>query len=259
MSNKQKTKTPVTYYGGKQRMCSDLTQLIPAHRIYVEPFFGGGALFFHKPKSHVEVINDKNSFVVNFYKTVKTDFLALQALIQTTPCSRAEMLDAYAMYERPHLFTALQKAWAFHTLCNQGYGGAIGSSWGYGVEDNKRENNLLAKRENFTDALRERLETTQIECADAVHIIKLRDRTDTFFYCDPPYVGANMGHYAGYMQRDFDALLEQLSQIKGKFLLSSYPNERLSEYTKRHGWHTIEKDMVISLSKNRRRKDELPT
>mgnify|MGYP000216877373 CR=1 FL=1 len=50
-------KTPITYYGGKQTLLKYLLPLIPQHKLYCEPFFGGGAVFFAKPKSDVEVIN----------------------------------------------------------------------------------------------------------------------------------------------------------------------------------------------------------
>ena len=74
-------------------------------------------------------------------------------------------------------------------------------------------------------------------------IIRSRDSIDTLFYVDPPYVGADQGHYDGYSQADFDALLEQLSKIEGKFLLSSFRNNRLTFATEENGWHQIELKM----------------
>ena len=85
-----------------------------------------------------------------------------------------------------------------------------------------------------------RLQGTQIECCDAIRIINSRDRQDTFFYLDPPYYNANMGHYDGYTIEDFELLLKTLSKIEGKFLLSSYPSDLLREHTKANGWNTIE-------------------
>lgn len=52
-------RTPITYYGGKQQLAAKIISMMPAHKIYCEPFFGGGAVFFQKPKSYLEVINDK--------------------------------------------------------------------------------------------------------------------------------------------------------------------------------------------------------
>ena len=41
---KPKMKTPISYYGGKQSLLKHILPLIPKHKIYVEPFFGGGAV-----------------------------------------------------------------------------------------------------------------------------------------------------------------------------------------------------------------------
>mgnify|MGYP001558098777 CR=1 FL=1 len=75
-------KTPITYYGGKQTLLKYLLPLIPQHKMYCEPFFGGGAVFFAKPKSEVEVINDINGEIVNFFKVIKTKFPELQKEIK---------------------------------------------------------------------------------------------------------------------------------------------------------------------------------
>ena len=69
-------------------------------------------------------------------------------------------------------------------------------------------------------------------------IFHRQDNKDDFFYCDPPYFNSDMGHYKGYTEKDFENLLESLSKIKGKFLLSSYPSELIERYTKKYKWHT---------------------
>lgn len=47
-------RTSITYYGGKQRMADTIISMMPAHKLYCEPFFGGGAVFFRKPKAGIE-------------------------------------------------------------------------------------------------------------------------------------------------------------------------------------------------------------
>jgi DNA adenine methylase len=84
------------------------------------------------------------------------------------------------------------------------------------------------------------LQQVQIECCDALRIMRSRDTPETFFYLDPPYVGAGQGHYDGYTQMDFDALLGLLESIQGKFLLSSFRNAGLAEFTRKNGWFTEE-------------------
>ena len=41
-------KTPITYYGGKQKLANIILKMIPQHVLYAEPFIGGGAVFFRK-------------------------------------------------------------------------------------------------------------------------------------------------------------------------------------------------------------------
>ena len=57
-----------------------------------------------------------------------------------------------------------------------------------------------------------------------------------------------MGHYGGYTENDFQELLEVLSQIKGKFLLSSYPSDLLAVFVTKFGWH--QKAIVQRVSVN---------
>ena len=71
-------KTPITYYGGKQKMLGAILPMIPEHNIYVEPFFGGGAVFWAKQPAPVEFINDIDGEVTNFYRVLQTDYPALK-------------------------------------------------------------------------------------------------------------------------------------------------------------------------------------
>lgn len=232
-------KTPITYYGGKQSMLKYILPLIPRHEIYVEPFAGGAAVFWAKESAPVEVINDTNKEVINFYQVVQKEFPALQEEIQATLHSREQHRQAVIVYQNPDMFTPLKRAWAFWVLSCQSFSASLASGWRYG-RSKKVERLIDRKRNNFTTTIKERLELTQIDCNDAIKVIQSRDTPDTFFYCDPPYFNANMGHYGGYTRQDFTDLLETLSHIKGKFLLSSYPSDILAEYTERYGWKTVQ-------------------
>ena len=61
-------KTPISYYGGKQKLLSTILTKIPEHTLYCEPFLGGAAIFFGKQPSEIEVINDTNKEMMNFYR-----------------------------------------------------------------------------------------------------------------------------------------------------------------------------------------------
>lgn len=238
-------KTPITYYGGKLNMVKTILPLIPEHRVYVEPYFGGGAIFFAKPKSESEVINDLNDMVVNFYKVVQSDdFEKLKQKIEQTLFSRATYSVALTIFRMPHLFNKLQQAWAFYTTTNMGFA-CSAKSWGYD-KYSKRVKAFRNKKILFDSSIQGRLEGVQIEHLDALKIIENRDGEDVFFYLDPPYPNSDQGHYSGFSQHDFENLLEALSKIRGKFLLSSYPNDALKAYTERFGWHTLVFDRAKS-------------
>jgi DNA adenine methylase len=56
-----------------------------------------------------------------------------------------------------------------------------------------------------------------------------------------------MGHYGGYTQTDFDALMALLEGIEGKFLLSSFRNASLVDFTRRNGWRMTEIRMASAM------------
>jgi len=248
MSQKIKLSTPISYYGGKQSMLPHILPLIPNHEIYVEPFFGGGAVFWAKEPTAVEIINDFNGMVVNFYRQLKSNFEELKRAIDATPYSRQAYQKALVVYENPYLFNAVTKAWAFWTGTSQGFSNKIGS-WRCSQITEKESKRNENKKQAFTKELSERLKYVQIEQKDAVDLIKDMDTPETFFYLDPPYVGADQGHYGGYMQEHFNDLLETLSHIQGKFLLSSYPNPELEKYRKQFDWQSNDVNMSLSASR----------
>lgn len=235
MNNKINTKTPISYYGGKQSMLNVILPLIPEHHTYYEPFAGGAAVFFAKQASKVEIINDMNCFVGAFYKQVKSNIEALKLIIDGTLYSRTVYKKCMAIYSFPELFNDLYKAWAFFVLTNQGFNGSIGG-WSYGVKSATGLKAFAVKKQLLLAAAK-RLENAQIESKDALKVIQSCNRVNSFGYIDPPYFQANMGHYGGYTEQHFDDLLGELSVSKGKFLLSSYDSGLLDNYVKRNGWY----------------------
>lgn len=248
MSQRIQLRTPITYYGGKQKLCKRIIELIPKHVLYCEPFVGGAAVFFGKPSSPVEIINDVNSELINFYKVAQNNFQGLEKLVKETLHGRDLHRDASVMYNFPHLFDEVQRAWAIWVLSSQSFCSMLDGSWGFDKTDNTTTQKISNKRESFTDEIKSRLHNVQIECSDAIYIIQSRDTDGSFFYCDPPYFNSDCGHYDGYTEKDFESLLETLSKIKGRFLLSSYPSELLTRYTKQFGWHTESSEHKVSVN-----------
>lgn len=66
------------YRGGKSKEIPYIMRHIPRFTgRYIEPFFGGGALFFYlEPRQ--AIINDVNSKLIDFYRGVRNDFKSLK-------------------------------------------------------------------------------------------------------------------------------------------------------------------------------------
>jgi len=255
-------KPPLTYFGGKQLLAKHILPLIPKHNLYCEPFFGGGAIYFAKGHSEIEVVNDTNGDLINFYKVVKNDCKKLEKLIKATLYSRADFEAAKVVLGYPRLFNDVRRAWAIWVVANQGYASRLDSTWGYNRKKNTSPKRLHRKRDRFTGEYARRMEETEIENSDALKVIETRDTKQTFFYCDPPYFNASMGHFNRYSEQDFENLLKLLSAIKGKFLLSSFPSPLLEKYIRKNKWKMKEIEMPLSVTakyKTNKRKTEVLT
>ena len=244
-------KTPITYYGGKQKMLNEILPKIPKHKVYVEPFFGGGAVFFAKPPSEAEIVNDSNSKLVTFYRTMRDDFEGLKTLVDETFHSRTQHREADAIY-KSDITDELKTAWSVWVQTNMSFGAMIGGGFGYD-RGGKCALKLSNKKENFTAAYKERLRKVTIENNDVLKIIKVYDSPETFFYLDPPYVSANQGHYAGYTAENFRDLLNVCANMQGKFLLSTYPEEMLlEEFVPNNGWKTERHEKSLAVDGRRK-------
>ena len=255
-------KTPISYYGGKQKLASEIISRIPKHTLYGEPFLGGAAIFFGKAPSEVEVINDTNRELINFYRVVQNEFVSLEKEIRISLHSRDLHRKAKVIYDNPDMFSEVKRAWAVWVLSSQGFSSKIDGPWGYDIAKTRTPKTINNKKESFTEDLAIRLQNVQLECTDAIRVITSRDTPDSFFYCDPPYYNSDCGHYDGYSIDDFERLLQVLSKIQGKFLLSSYPSDILKQYAARHGWSCVafqQKVTVNAKSGNLKGKTEVLT
>lgn len=238
-------------------MVGTILPLIPEHQTYTESFCGGAAVFWAKPPSGVEVINDTNREIVNFYRVLQTDFDSLWELIDNTLHSRAQHDDAGIIYRYPHLFTPVQRAWALWVQTNQSFTSKILGGWAYGKLLSSCEKKTANAKERFKAVYSERLASVQVECNDAVRIIQSRDNPQAFHYADPPYLNSEQGHYGGYTEDHFRELLQTLATVEGKFLLSSYPHEILEEFRIAHGWYQRTIEQTISAGKDRTGKKKI--
>jgi DNA adenine methylase len=221
---------------------------IPEHLSYIEPFVGGGAVFWAKEQSRVEVLNDTNRELINFYRVVQQDYVALEKEIRISLHSRDLHRKAWVIYTNPDMFNEIKRAWSVWLLASQSFSAKLDGSWGYDRTSNQTPKVFQTRRERFTEDLAIRLQNVQLDCTDALYVIKSRDTAQAFFYCDPPYYNSDCGHYDGYSIEDYESLLKILSDIKGIFLLSSYPSDILLQYAKRYKWNVFSIDQQVTVN-----------
>ena len=234
----------LTYHGGKQTIAKRIVGLIPEHTTYVEPFCGGAAVLFAKPISKVEVINDTFDHLVTFYRVLQDDDMreSLLRRLEFTPFAESEKRRAMGILKSDEPHDDVTRAWAMFTATMQGFGHSPLSGWARGRD--KRDLNFFHSKSEQLPICAKRIRHAQIWASDAQTVIPYFDSPETFFYVDPPYIGTGCGHYKGYTPDDYQALLDMLNGIQGKFILSGYPND----YADAMGFHTHDIECVMGIN-----------
>jgi DNA adenine methylase len=225
---------PLSYIGGKCRLAPRLVQLLPPHTTYVEPFAGGAQVFFHKAPSKVEVLNDLNGEVINFFRVCQLHQDELIRYLTFVVGSRR----LYELYQRqdPTTLTDVQRAARFLYLQQTSFAAKVRQQhYGYGIVQTPFNPAQLPHK---IQAVAKRLAGVQLECWPYERILERFDRSTMVFYCDPPYVGFKLYPH-NFDERDFHVLAERLQNVRGKFLLSINEHPVAREAFKRFRVRTL--------------------
>ena len=241
----------ISYYGGKQRIASKILPHFPRHTVYVEPFAGGAALLFAKPKPLVtnsghyrEVLNDTSDLLINLYRVAIKQRQELETEIMATLYSQSDYLRSEEIIKNPSKYDNLTKAWAFYVNINQSFSNQLNNGWSTGLYSRNHSESWRNKQLRLPEILN-RIRDVYISCEDAIKCIERWDSPQTLFYCDPPYPETNQGHYSGYTLEDFKNLCDVLDNIKGSYVLSNYPQSIEPKSAQKR----VEIDAVTSASK----------
>jgi DNA adenine methylase len=232
--------SPIKWVGGKSRLRKYIVPIIPSHSCYVELFAGASWVLFGKPPSDVEVLNDIDQDLVNFFRVVKEKPEELIASFEWELVSRAEFTRLAKL--SPNELTDIQRAHRFYYLIMAGWGGELNyprfqTSVSDGGHGNRLFGALAHLRERITPVY-DRLKTVIIENLEWQDCFKKYDSSKTVFYVDPPYP-QNGVNYANNM-REWEAhnhLAERLAQAESKWILSSYDNADVRDMYK--GFHIL--------------------
>jgi DNA adenine methylase len=215
----------VKWPGSKWRLARWIAGQLPPHETYLEPFFGSGAVFFSKPPSAGEILNDLDGDVVNLFRVLRDAPDELARLVALTPYAREEYEASYdragcAPEERARRF--LVRTW-------QAIGSRVDgpSGWRHSLRRDVgtpyyRQWARLPARLLAATA---RLQGAQLECRPALEVLDRYAGRDALVYADPPYPLATRARtqYAREMRdAEHPALLDALDAFPGPVLLSGY-------------------------------------
>jgi len=221
----------ISYYGGKQRMVPYILPHIEtiSHTVYCEPFCGGAAMLFAKPRRSVtnadhyrEVINDASDLLINMYRVAVEQKEAFALKLKATLYSQSDYRKAISICKNPDNYSDLEKAWGYYVNIQMSFSKKLNGGWGTGVYGVNAAATWDNKKRRLSETL-DRIADVYIACEDAIRCIRRWDSPQTLFYVDPPYPGANQGHYSGYTLDDWQLLCDTLDSIQGSYVLSNYP------------------------------------
>ena len=227
-----KVKPFLKWAGGKRQILNELESNFPPHiletkeiDLYVEPFVGGGALFFYLLSNYSvkkSIINDINQDLMLTYKVIKLfpeELIKKLDIIQTeylkldtedkkeyfykklrTPYNQLKIdykeEDKKTWTEKAALLIALNKT-CFNGLYRQNSKGEFNVPVGY------YKNPKILDEENLRNVSK-LLQDTEILCG-SYDSIKIQNSKKAFIYFDPPYRPlSTTSSFTKYSKRDFN-------------------------------------------------------
>ena len=237
----RKMKAVLKYPGAKNRLAPWICNYVPLHRNYVEPFFGSGAVVFNKEPAYLEIINDIDGDIVNYFRIIRERGDELIKKIRLTPYSREEYNAQYLSCET----NELERARRFAIKCWMGFGCGNRYKNGYrrGIGETS-PNPAKAWNELPNTILKatERLKNAQIESVDAIKLISEMKGNSTFIYCDPPYLMETRKRYLYNYEMDdieHEKLLDVVTKSDCKIMISGYDNDLYNEIL--YKWNKVQK------------------
>ncbi len=217
--------SPIKWVGGKRRFRKRIISVLPPHSCYLELFAGAAWVLFGKPPSDVEILNDIDGELVNFFRVIKRqpeDFIRSFEfeLVSREEFERLAAEDTSKMNE-------IERAHRFFYILMAGWGGELNyPRFQTSVSDGGHGNRLIGALKRLrkrVEPVHKRLSTVILENLDWEECFDRYNRERVVMYIDPPYPG-NGVNYLHNMRSwgDHKRLAGKLREAKCKWILSSY-------------------------------------
>ena len=247
------------WVGGKRQIMPAIEQHLPKGiKSYIEPFIGGGAVFFHlQPKN--AIINDFNAELINVYHVIKNDIENLildlgkhknetQYFYRIRALDRTKEFMNLSSVERASRIIYLNKT-CYNGLYRVNNSGEFNSPFGKYKNPNIVNDPTLRAVNLYLNSNNVRIENTDYET-----ILKKADK-NSFVYLDPPYHPVSeSSNFTGYIQGGWDEsdqirlkeACDLLNQKKIKFLQSNSCTDFIKELYADYHVHIIKANRAIN-------------
>src|SRR5665213_2344002 len=227
---------PLPYIGGKNRLATKIISMLPDHTTYVEPFAGSEMCIRDRQPSNVEVLNDLDFDIVNFFRVCQWHYEEFVRYLKF--CLVNRRLHQMHLATNPATLTDIQRAGRFFYLQKNSFGGLIlKQRFHYGVTTNSNYN--LDRIPQVIEQAHKRLARVQIESLPYEQVLEKYDRPTTVFYLDPPYWERKLYKF-NFSESDFRDLEQRLGAIQGKFILSLDDRPEVRELFKNFRFEQVE-------------------
>jgi DNA adenine methylase len=232
------------YFGSKLRIASKLCGQLPPHNAWVELFCGSAAMTLAKEPAQIEVINDINGQITNFFRQLRENSSELIRQIELTPYSREEL--ELSRIEETGL-TQIERARRFFVAAMMAINGSFGDApGGFSFSNSYARGGMEARVSRWTrmpeylESIVARLKTVRVEKKDALNLFEdFKNRPGSLVYFDPPYLGERSPGY-DYDQTSIvfhEKLIAAALTAKCMVFISGYKNDLYDAHlTEQSGW-----------------------
>lgn len=206
-----------------------LPKLIPIleripHTAFVDVFGGGGCVTMRKQPVKIEVVNDKNQELINFFLVLRDQPDELKKRLGLTPYSRALHEAERNTWQSQLSHDPVARAISYFIRTQYSFGAAEDGAFGVSLTASQ-PGRISRKVDTFFEAAR-RLRRAYIECLDWSSLIPKYDRPYTLFYCDPPYPGTDQKYQHRFNSKAMKKLILALEDAQARAVVSCVNAEK---------------------------------
>lgn len=219
--------------GNKKKLAKQIQAFFPEHKIYIEPFFGAGGMFFNKPKAKYNIVNDLDSDVFNLFQVVIDQKEELEKAFYLMPI-HSDLLEYWKTNKETD---PIKKALRFLLMSNFGYMGKPDSIHFIDRPNKKRFFNVINECFNFLNKKDIKFNNKNFDVF-LNSIIPIKDkskRKNIFIYSDPPYLQTGDNYSNSFTQADSLELFEALQKTGCRWAMSEFNNPFILEQAKQRG------------------------